>query len=181
MLSVYAEAFLCCRGMRRTNFAYMKKIHEGKSYWLNSVSMTGTDINNFLVLNDDAWGRLVPFFYLGVSMARTLQRAAGMEAIQDVLQLFEEWEYHFSSFSVQSVKYVMARSLPTAYPGPVEDNEPTSPSSHYAINKFNNEVVYSKLLCPHVSFELNYAAVVHALCDVLVKLYEKIFSAYVYT
>lgn len=152
----------------------MKKIHEGKSYWLNCVSISIKDVNNFLILNDDAWNRLIPFFYLGLSMANLLQSAVGFEIIQDSLQLLEEWEYHFSSFSVQTVKNVMARNLQTAFPEPPESSETTASSSHHTINKFNNEVVYTKLLCPHVSFELNYSAVVHALCDVLGKLYDKI-------
>lgn len=159
----------------------MKKIHEGKSFWLNTVSVSVRDINNYIISNDDAWNRLIPFFYLGLSMASLLQTAAGIDAVQDSLQLFEEWEYHLSSFSVQSVKYVMARSLSTAYPGPVDSSEAATASSHHTINKFSNEVVYTKLQCPHVSFELNYTAVVHALCDVLAKLYEKMLSTYIYT
>jgi hypothetical protein len=66
----------------------MKKIHEGKSYWLNTVSMTGNDINNYLASNDDAWHRLLPFFYLGLSLATLLRAGAnGLEVIQDTLQV----------------------------------------------------------------------------------------------
>jgi hypothetical protein len=98
------------------------------------------------------------------------------------VQLFEEWEYHFSSFSVQSVKYVMARNLMTAYSEPAS-LRPCDPSSlsHTTINKFNNQIVYTKLQCPHVSFDLDYTAVLHALCDVLAKLYDKICANVVYT
>jgi hypothetical protein len=31
-------------------------------------------------------------------------------------QLLEEWEYHFSNSAMQSMKYVLARSTPHAYP-----------------------------------------------------------------
>jgi hypothetical protein len=156
----------------------MKKIHEGKSYWLNTVSMTCKDINTYLRSSDETGTRLLSFFYLGLSLANLLQAAVGMDAVRDSLQLFEEWEYHFSSFSVQSVKYVMARSIPTAYPE--TDASETSPSSHYTINRFSNEVMYSKLQCPHVSYELKHTVVVHALCEVLAQLYEKVFSTYTF-
>ena len=162
----------------RVNLDYMKKIHEGNSYWLNTVSMSSTDINNYLRSNESARNRLIPFFYLGLSIANIAQSSAGMDAVRDTLQLFEEWEYYFSSYSVQSVKYVMARNLTTAFPDP--DSSEVPPSSHYTVNKFSNDIIYSKLQCPHVPFELNYTGVVHALCKVLSQLYEKLFSAYTY-
>lgn len=157
----------------------MKKVHDGKSYWLNAVSMTCRDINKKLRAGDESGTRLLSFFYLGLSLANLLQSAAGMDAVRDALQLFEEWEYFFSSFSVQSVKYVMARNIHTAYPDP-DAGEVAPPSSHYSINKFSNEVIYSKLQCPHVSYDLKYTLVVHALCEVLTQLYEKAFSTYTY-
>lgn len=39
--------------------------------------------------------------------------------------------------------------------------------------KFNNEVVYERLLTPHVPFALDYLEVMFSLCDVLGLLYSK--------
>jgi hypothetical protein len=135
--------------------------------------MTPSDIQDMVILNDQTWHRLMPFFYLGLSASKILQaQLSGIEVVRESLQLFEEWEYHFSSFSVQSVKYVMGRNLSTAFPEAETEQVQTS----YTISKFNNDVVYERLQCPHVAFELSYAGVLHVLCDTFSKLYEKMIS-----
>ena len=156
---------------RKANFAYLKKIHEGNSFWLNSVSMSAIDIRHFLALNGTAWERLLSYFYLGLSFGKILECATGFELVRESLRLFDEWEYYFSTFSVQSVKYIMARNVPTAFPD-VTDYD----ISRQTINKFNNDILFERLLTPHVGFDLDYVAVMQILCEVLSKIYENIWS-----
>jgi hypothetical protein len=176
---------------RRSNFAYIKKTHSGEGYWLNSVRMHKSDINDFLVSNDAPWQRLLPYVQLGVSLADICDAAAaaheasqsaggsstadgngsGLRALRAALQLLEEWEYHTaSSFSVQSVKFMMARNVSSAFP------EPDTDLGRYTLNKFNNEILFERLRAPLTPFDLDYVEVLHSLCDVLSNLYERIGS-----
>jgi hypothetical protein len=178
---------------RRSNFAYIKKMHSGEGYWLNSVRMHRSDINDFLVSNDAPWQRLMPYVQLGVSLADVCDAAAdvtphapnvtagggsiadgggaGLRALRAALQLLEEWEYQTaSSFSVQSVKFMMARNVSSAFP------EPDTDLGRYTLNKFNNEILFERLRTPLTPFDLDYVEVLHSLCDVLSNLYERIGS-----
>ena len=155
---------------RRTNFAYLKRIHEGNSFWLNSVAMPVSNIRKFAAESGGPPDRLLSFFYLGLSLGKILEHGIGFEVVKESLKLFEEWEYYFASFSVQSVKYVMASTVSSAFPDAEFD------INRQTINKFNNDVIFERLTCPHVGFDFDHVEVVRSLCDMLSSLYEKMWA-----
>eukprot|EP01038_Epipyxis_sp_PR26KG_P009417 gene9417-12683_t len=159
---------------RKTNFAYLKKIHVGGSYWLNVALFTTNDVKNY-VRKHVSRDRVESFFNLGLSISKILEVPSGSSTVRAFSQLMEEWEYfHSTGAAMQSVKFVMAKNSTCIYPQtiPVDGfiNDLTRPS----IYKFNNVIVYEYLEVPHIPFELDYVEVLLALCDSLTALYEKL-------
>ena len=137
---------------------------------LNSVAMPVSNIRKFAAESGGPPDRLLSFFYLGLSLGKILEHGIGFEVVKESLKLFEEWEYYFASFSVQSVKYVMARTVSSAFPDAEFD------INRQTINKFNNDVIFERLTCPHVGFDFDHVEVVRSLCDMLSSLYEKMWA-----
>ncbi|CAE7722912.1 unnamed protein product, partial [Symbiodinium microadriaticum] len=117
--------------------------------------------------------RAVMYYYLGLSLSKILGLQNGPVTIRAFAQLLEEWEYMFASAPMQGMKYVMARSSAFALPQ-FNPNDGDADQIKSSIYKFNNDVVYEHLLCPHVPFDLDYLEVFHGLCDMLFALYGKL-------
>ena len=82
--------------------------------------------------------------------------------------MFEEWEYHFASPSVQAMKYMMARTSPSLFPSSAfSDAEPEK----ITVYKYHSEVIYEYLLTPQLPFDLSFAEVFASLCDEVSSLY----------
>lgn len=175
---------------RKNNFLYLMEIHSGGSYWLNSVLIDKKELHSYLVEKPST--RAVMYYYFGISLSKILELSSGPATIKAMIQLMEEWEYFFASTTMQSMKYMMARTSNYIYPNfmPTDTTSPAGSQGNNAGNnpnsnpdgdhqiksgiyKFNNDVVYEYLLTPHIPFELNYIEVLYSLCQMLYDLYDK--------
>mmetsp|Transcript_17359 Transcript_17359/g.29055 ORF Transcript_17359/g.29055 Transcript_17359/m.29055 type:complete len:272 (-) Transcript_17359:2070-2885(-) len=156
---------------RKLNFAYIKKLHQGGLYFLNSVMVSKEDVYK-VVAQKDVDHRARMFYYLGLSICPLLDLTNGPNTVRAFSQLLEEWEYMFdSAAAVQGVKYMMATTSNSAYPEflPFEGDGDQLRSS---IFRFKDDVVYEYLLLPHLPFVPDYLEVMSSLCDMLSMLYE---------
>lgn len=121
---------------RKNNVSYLKKFHEGDYYWMNIIAMSKEELQDF-AKKQIPNSRVLGYFYLGISLSKIYDEfqelkseisvqdpsskskaEAGVVAkfIRSITQLFEEFEFYFSSNAMQSVKYVMAKNSPCMYP-----------------------------------------------------------------
>eukprot|EP00904_Undaria_pinnatifida_P009317 jgi/Undpi1/5515/HiC_scaffold_2.g00794.m1 len=165
-------------GKRKRFFGYLKKTHEEGGFWLNCVQLTRQG-DLAIYAAELSSQRILRLFYLGVGLAKLLQCKGGAQLIRGILQLMEEWEYHFALAGVahHSVKAMLAKNID----GPSRDamremgGEGTKQQEQVVARllKFNNEVVYEQLLTPEVPFALDYLEVVFSLCEVMCRVYAK--------
>jgi len=92
---------------------------------------------------------------LGVSLATLLQIADTAAYIQSLVQVFEEYDYHFSNAAVQSMKRLQA-----SMGGDADDDEQDKVRSRLRKH-------YRFLQTPCAKFALDPRQVVITLCDVL--------------
>jgi hypothetical protein len=185
---------------RISNFNYLRKIHEGGTFWLNIVLLTREDIEELVAHVPKQ--RVVMYYYLGVSIYSLLELKNGAATVRALSQLLEEFEYYGSGSAMQSMKMLLARNSPCIYPslvGPAEggtggavsgagvfdEAATTSPTSSAAISKpvlskFQNVVIYERLKTPHLAYELDFIEVLIALCEALAKIYDKLFAVECY-
>ena len=177
---------------RRSNLQYLKKFHEGEHYWMNIVLMTKFDLDEY-VKKHIKTPRILGYFYLGVSFSKLYDNTIGCSAsdplhkaeyvtlfIKGITQLIEEFEYHLLSSTMQSVKYVMAKSVPCVYPNisspdnDIESTEVENAVIKSTLYKYQSDIVYEYLLVPHLPFEdhLNYLEIFISLCNILLRIYE---------
>lgn len=119
--------------------------------------------------------RVLPFFYLGLSVSSMLSLNPGTATVRAFSQLLEEWEYFHAGGAVQGMKYVMAKNSPCVYPQSIPSDGSMADLARPSLYKFNNNVVYEYLQVVPVAFELDYLEVMFSLCEALFKLYEKLF------
>ncbi len=99
----------------------------------------------------------------------------GTATVRAFSQLIEEWEYYNAGTAMQSVKYMMAKNSPCVYPQTIPADGNMTDLTRPLVYKFNNNVVYEYLDVTHIAFDLDYLEVLRSLCDVLYKLYDKLF------
>eukprot|EP01032_Pedospumella_encystans_P014280 gene14280-16417_t len=157
---------------RQRNLAYLKKVHQGGCYWLNTILLTHADLLAYST-KFVSKQRVESFFSLGISISKIVELNAGLPVVRAFSQLMEEWEYVHSGTTMQSVKFMMAKNSTCVYPqmSPIEGFSDLARPSVY---KFNNAVVFEHLRLPHIPFELDYLEVFTGLCVELSKLYEKL-------
>lgn len=158
---------------RKLNFTYLKKLHQGGTFWLNITLFTKDDIQRY-AKNVVRKQRIESYFLLGLSISKIIALNPGPSIVRAFSQLIEEWEYFNSGTAMQSVKYVMAKNSPCIYPQtvPIEGMGDLARPSVY---KFNNTVVYEYLQIVPINFDLDYPEVIISLCDMMEKLYDKLF------
>lgn len=162
---------------RQQNISYLRRFHQGGLFWLNCVLMTPSDLQR-LTSSPAHKVRTVMYYYLGLSASKLLMND-GIKSSQFVCaftQLMEEWEYYFSSPTMQGVKFVLARTSPTAYPHTNVSNSTEKEEDligRVSIYKHNGNVVYEHLMTPPIPFELDYIETLTSLSDVLISLYDK--------
>jgi hypothetical protein len=100
---------------RQKNFKYLKLMHEGDHYWLNTVFMSKSFISSYIDRQIPA-KRSYEYLCLGLGLAKVLKLEKGIHSIQGCMQLFDEWEYFISGSGMQSMKFVMAKSIACPYP-----------------------------------------------------------------
>eukprot|EP00752_Nemacystus_decipiens_P015750 g14062.t1 len=165
-------------GKRKRFFAYLKETHEQGGFWLNCVKLTRQG-DLAIYAAELPSQRVRRLFYLGVGLAKLLQSKGGTQLIRGILQLLEEWEYHFALAGVahHSVKAMLAKNIDGRSRDPTRDRDTEEEGGKQQeqlvarLLKFNNEVVYEHLLTPEVPFELDYCEVVFSLCDVMCRIY----------
>lgn len=164
---------------RKHFFSYLKETHEDGGYWLNCVKLTRQG-DLALYAAELPSQRVHRLFYLGVGLAKLLQ-SEGTQLIRGVLQLLEEWEYHFALAGAahHSVKAMLAKNIDGPSRDAAKDRDVGDDGGKQQeqvvarLLKSNNEVVYEHLLTPEVPFELDYCEVVFSLCDVMCRVYGK--------
>ncbi|CAN0216945.1 unnamed protein product [Pylaiella littoralis] len=178
-------------GKRKRFFSYLKETHEKGSFWLNCVQLTRQG-DLAIYAAELPSQHIVRLFYLGVGLAKLLQSKGGAQLVRGILQLLEEWEYHFALAGVahHSVKAMLAKNIDRPSRDLSRDigEEGGKLQEHVVARllKFNNEVVFEHLLTPEVPFMLDYLEVVFSLCDVMCRIYAKFLeeecykNAYVY-
>lgn len=164
---------------RHANLRYLKRVHEGHSYWMNTVLFSESDVDKY-ISTAISKQRIESYFSLGLSISKILKLGTGLDVVRGFSQLLEEWEYMNSGTAMQSVKYVMAKNSSCIYPqmNPIDGLSDLLRPSVY---KFNNAVVFEYLEDPHVAFDLDYVEVLYGLCDELIMLYESIVSEECYS
>ena len=112
------------------------------------------------------------WFYLGVSIGPLLQLQSGAPFVKAVLQLLEEFQYHFARSAVQNMKVLKARGRRThstiagSSGGDASDLKPT-------LQRQGGEVLYAYLLTPHLAHPLSASQVLLCLCELLPHAYRK--------
>lgn len=151
---------------RKKCFSYLKDLYGGGHLWLKCIRFSGEEITKFSDVSISS-NRTLYFFYFGLSLAKLVDQKSGVTLVRAVTQLLEEWEYYTASFSVQSMKYVMARNTLFAF----SQNAPQDSDSGL-LCKFNNDIIYQHLLTPSVSFDTDFIEVISSLCEIVTSLYD---------
>ena len=81
---------------RKQNFQYIKNLHQGGTYFLNSVLVTREDVYQ-VVSQKDVAHRARMFYCLGLSLSALLDLTNGPNSVRAFSQLMEEWEYTFDA------------------------------------------------------------------------------------
>ena len=95
---------------RKLNFDYIKKLHQGGTYFLNSVLVSKEDVYK-VVSQKDVEHRARMFYYLGLSISALLDLPNGPSTVRAFSQLMEEWEYTFDSATAVQGEWLMAHVL----------------------------------------------------------------------
>ncbi|GMF20137.1 unnamed protein product [Phytophthora fragariaefolia] len=88
---------------RRSDWNYLKAMHEGSNYWLNVALLREQQVMTHLG-DKQSIRRGAQFFYLGIGLGRLLAESRHPELLaMDCCQLLEELEFYFSSSTVQGM------------------------------------------------------------------------------
>lgn len=88
---------------RRSDWNYLKLMHEGSNYWLNVALLREQQVMAHLGQKQTI-RRGVQFFYLGLGLGRIINESTHPETLaMDCCQLLEELEFYFSSATVQGM------------------------------------------------------------------------------
>ncbi|KUF95627.1 Sec14 cytosolic factor [Phytophthora nicotianae] len=89
---------------RRSDWNYLKAMHEGSNYWLNVALLREQQVMNHVGYKQSI-RRGAQFFYLGIGLGRLVGESTHPELLaMDCCQLLEELEFYFSSSTVQGMK-----------------------------------------------------------------------------
>ncbi|KAL3662384.1 hypothetical protein V7S43_012711 [Phytophthora oleae] len=161
---------------RRSDWNYLKAMHEGSNYWLNIALLKEQQVMKHLG-DKQSIRRGAQFFYLGIGLGRLVGESTHPELLaMDCCQLLEELEFYFSSSTVQGMKMMVATSSTLHEPLDTENipqysaDEPFRPTMH----KWNQRPVYRRLMTPPIPFPLDYREVLLSLCDILALIYSKL-------
>jgi hypothetical protein len=175
---------------RSFDISYLKRTHEASPevHWMNVMCLRRTDITDTYEKTPDVYSRRSKqFYYLGISLSKLVQESKNMGVlVLGCLQLFDEYEYFFSSNARQNVRFMMAKPGPLYFPeeeikmveavavATAEGTEAgSSQALRTAISKWEKEVVYRHLWKPSIPFELDYIEVIFSLCETLLQLYSR--------
>lgn len=88
---------------RRSDWSYLKAMHEGTNYWLNIALLREQQVLTHLG-EKQTIRRSVQFFYLGLGLGRLISEFNHSQFLaMEGCQLLEELEFYFSSATVQGM------------------------------------------------------------------------------
>jgi len=158
---------------RKFNMDYLKRVHDARQiHWMNVVLLSPPDFT------EEIQRRKVQWFNLGLSLAPLSVIENGPTYVRSLLQLMEEFEYHFFLHpAVQGVKLLLS----SKQQGPVAANEVDQ--LRVKIQKVGNAVIYEylKVYNNPIEQDLDYFQVVYGMCEVLVQVYTKLDHASSYS
>ncbi|CAG8436057.1 749_t:CDS:10 [Ambispora gerdemannii] len=140
---------------RILTFQYLKRAHEGRIHWFNTVCLSKED---FVALDkDDRKRRTGGFFILGASLAPILDNTNPNDYVRALMVMLQEFEYHTNENPRQKMKMFFRKSK-------INKDEDAS---------FQESGEYTYLFVPNIPFELDYFQTFYTLCDILVEIYHK--------
>lgn len=154
--------------------------------WMGIYSLSHQSLDKLLEESVPA-DRVKQYLSLGISISSILDippiELSNTALLKSCLQLFEEWDYHYSSLAVQSVKFMLAKhSSAGRYPSVgsiLEESGDLADSFQFrpTLYKFNNKIVHEYLLSSTVdncSHDLDYFEAVVCLMECLENLYSRL-------
>ncbi|CAG8628876.1 9942_t:CDS:2 [Cetraspora pellucida] len=142
---------------RITTFSYLKRVHEGRIHWFNTVCLSKEDLG-LMYENVRMKKRTGNFFILGCSLASILDISNPQDYVKALNVMLQEFEYHTNDHSKQKMKIFFRKSKITK----PEDSS------------FQESGEYTYLLVPNIPFDLDYFQTFYTLCDMLVEVYNKL-------
>ncbi|KAF2072121.1 hypothetical protein CYY_006566 [Polysphondylium violaceum] len=144
-------------------------------HWMNVAMIQKTDFDSMIQKSDleknpEIQKRLLGWFCLGFSLSPLTTADKGPSYIRSLLQLIEEYDYHFELGSaMQGVKVLLSKKQPTHTV--VNENEHIKAK----IGKIGTTVVYEFLKIFNISIakDLDYFHVVFSLLEILEQIYKK--------
>ncbi|CAG8509090.1 7410_t:CDS:2 [Acaulospora morrowiae] len=142
---------------RVSTFTYLKKVHEGKIHWFNTVCLNKEDLG-MVYENSRMKKRTGNFFILGASLAPILDINNPQDYVKALNVMLQEFEYHTNEHSKQKMKNFFRKSKI------VKDDDAS----------FQESGEYTYLFVPNIPFDLDYFQTFYTLCDILVEVYNKL-------
>ncbi|KAF1324100.1 hypothetical protein FI667_g10017, partial [Globisporangium splendens] len=143
---------------RRSDWSYIKAMHEGTNYWLNIALLREQQVLARLG-EKQTIRRSVQFFYLGLGLGRLISEFNHPQFLaMEGCQLLEELEFYFSSATVQGMKLMVATSS-TLHEPCEKDDEDSRYSLHEpfrpTIYKWNQRPVFRRLVTPPIKLVID--------------------------
>jgi len=159
---------------RSRAYEYLKHVQQGDTHWLSTVALGPQEQPLQRAVDQTT---VLRWFYLGLSIGPLLQLPSGPPFVKAILQLLEEYQYHFSNRAAHIAKIVKAgvqvrhrylgHEKAEAGGGSVEELKPQ-------LQRVSGEVLYAYLLTPHMAHPLSASQVLTCLCELLPHCYRKL-------
>ena len=151
---------------RMRNVTYYKRLHAGSVLWLNAVRLTQQNICNFYD-PDDLRVRAKQFFSLGMSLGKILLIENPGQVLVALNLLMLEYEYMFYTNGPAQVVKLLYAEESSCVPRSLVHYVESQPFP-VTLKKFQNDIVFEFLFCPHENAnQLDYFVVFDTLCDTL--------------
>ncbi|KAL1528370.1 hypothetical protein AB1Y20_009722 [Prymnesium parvum] len=157
---------------RRQTLEYIKRVCAGERHWLSVVLLPSADdakSQQDKQAREAETAQALRWFYLGVSIAPINSVLDGAAFVKALLQLFEEYQYHFASAA--RLKNTKRHSRPSSR---LPSYSTSDDDFSVTLSRVNGEVVYDYLFTPCVAHVLSAAHVLTAFCEQLQKTYKNI-------
>lgn len=149
---------------RIATFSYLKRAHEGKVHWFNTILLQKEELDAVFSQAKMA-KRTVRFAVLGMSLSVLLEISAAHDFLRGLLSLLSE----FDTVTDENFK-ARTRNLFKA-----GSKKRPSGVTDYPLNvQESGDLSY--LVSPNIPFDLDYFQVLFTLCDILAEVYSKILS-----
>ncbi|CAG8445465.1 5687_t:CDS:2 [Dentiscutata erythropus] len=182
---------------RITTFSYLKRVHEGRIHWFNTVCLSKEDLGS-MYENSRMKKRTGNFFILGCSLASILDISNPQDYVKALNVMLQEFEYHTNDHSKQKMENYSTNNSPALSHAPclfhkdygicknewatglgfvlgLELQQKSKITKHEDSSFQEGEYTY--LFVPNIPFDLDYFQTFYTLCDMLVEVYNKLLGA----